>query len=64
MSLFLRAAAEMAPGQAPAGRRSVERMRAINPALDVKFASKMLPFKFADDKERILSALRAAGLPN
>jgi hypothetical protein len=39
-------------------------MRSINPTLSVKFASKMLPFKFADDKERILSALRAAGLPS
>ena len=38
-------------------------MRALNPALNVRFASKMLPFKFAEDKERILSALRAAGLP-
>jgi TolB-like protein/Tfp pilus assembly protein PilF len=64
MSLFLRAAAEMAAGQSTAARRTVERMRATNPALDIKFASKMLPFKFADDKERILSALRAAGLPN
>lgn len=64
ISLFLRAAAEMAAGQDNAGRRSVERMRAINPALDINFASKMLPFKFADDKQQILSALRAAGLPN
>lgn len=38
-------------------------MRAINPALDLKFASKMLPFKFTADKERILLGLRAAGLP-
>jgi hypothetical protein len=45
-----------------AGAR-VARMRAINPALDLKFASKMLPFKFTADKERILLGLRAAGLP-
>ena len=64
ISLFLRAAAETAAGQADASHRSVERMRAMNPALNVRFASKMLPFKFADDKERILSALRQAGLPN
>ena len=64
MSLFLRAAAEMTAGQSAAARRTVERMRAINPALDIKFAGKMLPFKSGDDKERILSALRAAGLPN
>jgi len=38
-------------------------MRAINPALDIKFASKMLPFKFVEDREIILSGLRAAGLP-
>ena len=36
ISLLLRAAAEMAGGQDDAGRRSVERMRAINPALDIK----------------------------
>jgi hypothetical protein len=53
----------MAAGQRTAGQRTVERMRAINPALDIKFASKMLPFKFFEDKELILSALRAAGLP-
>ena len=64
ISLFLRVAAEMTAGQSAVARRYVERMRAINPALDVKFASKMLPFKFADDKQCILSALRAAGLPN
>jgi TolB-like protein len=63
ISLFLRAAAEVAAGQSVTGRQYVERMRAINPALDVKFASKMLPFKFADDKEHILSALKVAGLP-
>jgi hypothetical protein len=38
-------------------------MRTINPTLSVK-TSKMRPFKFADDEERILMALRAAGLPN
>jgi adenylate cyclase len=64
ISLFLRVAAEMAAGHSSAGRQYVERMRAINPALDVKFASKMVPFKFAEDKERVLSALRAAGLPS
>jgi hypothetical protein len=64
ISLFLRAAAEVAAGHTDAGRRSVERMRAVNPALNIRFASKMLPFKFADDKERILSALRDAGLPD
>ena len=58
ISLLLRAAAENA-----VARRYVERMRAINPALDLKFAGRMLPFKYADDKERILSALAAAGLP-
>lgn len=63
MSLFLRAAAEMTAGNDAAGRRTVARMRAINPALDLKFASKMLPFKFTADKERILLGLRAAGLP-
>jgi TolB-like protein len=63
ISLFLRAAAEMVAGQDDAGRRSVKRMRAINPALDIKFVSKMLPFKFAEDRELILTALRAAGLP-
>jgi tetratricopeptide (TPR) repeat protein len=64
ISLLLRAAAEMAGGQDDAGRRFVERMRAINPALDIKFASKMLPFKFVEDRELILSGLRAAGLPD
>ncbi|MGA8815715.1 MAG: winged helix-turn-helix domain-containing tetratricopeptide repeat protein [Xanthobacteraceae bacterium] len=64
ISLFLRAAAEMTAGRDSAGRRSVERMRAINPGLDIKFASKMLPFKFGGDRELILSALRAAGLPD
>ena len=64
ISLFLCAAAQMAAGQDNAAHRSVERMRAINPSLDIKFASKMLPFKFADDKEQILSALGAPGLPN
>ena len=64
ISLFLRAAAEVAAGRDMAARRFVERMRAINPALDIRFASKMLPFKYLDDKERILSALRTAGLPN
>ncbi len=63
ISLLLRAAAEMAGGQDDAGRRSVERMRAINQALDIKFARKMLPFKFVEDREFILSGLRAAGLP-
>jgi tetratricopeptide (TPR) repeat protein len=64
ISLFLRTAAEVAAGQTDAGRRTVERMRAVNPAVTVRFASKMLPFKFSEDKERILSALRDAGLPN
>jgi hypothetical protein len=64
ISLFLRAAAEVAAGQTDAGRRTVERMCAVNPALHLRFASKMLPFKFSEDKERILSALRVAGLPN
>jgi hypothetical protein len=64
ISLFLRAAAETAAGQGDAGRRSVERMLAINPALNLAFASKMLPFKFAEDRERILSALKDAGLPD
>ncbi len=64
ISLFLRVAAEVAAGQTDAACRTVERMRGVNPTLNVRFASKMLPFKFADDKERILSALRDAGLPN
>jgi TolB-like protein len=64
ISLFLRAAAEVAAGNTDAGRRTVERMCAVNPALNVRFASKMLPFKFSEDKESILSALRDAGLPN
>jgi TolB-like protein len=64
ISLFLRAAAEVAAGRNDAGRRSVERMQAVNPALNIRFAGKMLPFKFAEDKERILSALRDAGLPD
>jgi TolB-like protein len=64
ISLFLRAAAEVVTGRTDAGRRSVERMRAVNPALNIRFASKMLPFKFPEDKESILSALRDAGLPN
>jgi len=63
ISLILRVAAEMAAGRPAVARRFVERMRAINTALDVEFASKMMPFKFAEDKERILSMLRAAGLP-
>jgi TolB-like protein len=63
ISLFLGAAAEMAAGQDEAARRYVERMQAINPALDIKFARKMLPFKFVEDRELILSGLRAAGLP-
>ena len=63
ISLLLRAAAEAAEGRNAVARRYVERMRAINPALDLKFAGRMLPFKYADDKERILSALAAAGLP-
>ena len=63
ISLFLRVAAEMAAGHDTLAHQYVQRMRGINPALDVKFARKMLPFKYADDKERILSALRAAGLP-
>ena len=37
--------------------------RTVGPYIDVKFASKMLQFKFTDDKERIVSALTAAGLP-
>ena len=53
----------MVAGQDDAGHRSVARMRAINPALDIKFASQMLPFKYADDRELIISALKAAGLP-
>jgi hypothetical protein len=39
-------------------------MRAVHPALNIRFASKTLTFKFADDRERILSALPDAGLPN
>lgn len=62
ISLLLRAAAEAAAGQDAVAGEYVKRMRTINPALDLKFASKMLPFKYADDKERILSALRTAGL--
>ena len=62
ISLLLRAAAEAAAGRDAVARRYVERMRAINPALDLKFAGRTLPFKFADDKERILFALTSAGL--
>ena len=62
ISLLLRAAAEAAAGQDAVAGEYVKRMCTINPALDLKFASKMLPFKYADDKERILSALRTAGL--
>ena len=64
ISLILRVAAEMVAGRPIVARQFVERMRAINSAIDVDFASKMMPFKFGQDKERILSALRAAGLPN
>jgi TolB-like protein/Tfp pilus assembly protein PilF len=64
ISLFLRAAAEMDAGRGVAARSYVDRMRTINPALNIKFASKMLPFKFAADKDRILSTLRAVGLPD
>ena len=64
ISLLLRAAAEVAVKREAAAHQFVERMRAINPKLDLKFASKMLPFKYADDKERILSSLRGAGLPD
>ena len=63
ISLFLRVAAEMAAGHAALAHQYVQRMRGINPALDLKFAGNMLPFKYSDDKERILSALGAAGLP-
>ena len=63
ISLLLRAAAETAAGRDEAARQYVERMRTINPTLDLKFASRMLPFKFADDKECVLSALTRAGLP-
>jgi hypothetical protein len=44
-------------------RQFVGRIREINPALDLKFAGKMLPFKHREDKETILGALAAAGLP-
>jgi TolB-like protein len=64
ISLLLRAAAEMAVGRESTARQYVERMRDVNPALGLKFASKMLPFKYADDKDRILYALRGAGLPH
>jgi tetratricopeptide (TPR) repeat protein len=62
ISLLLRAAIEVAVGRDAVARRYVERMRAINPALDLKFGGRMLPFKYAGDKERILSALARAGL--
>jgi TolB-like protein/tetratricopeptide (TPR) repeat protein len=64
ISLLLRVAAEMALGHEALATRNVQRTLGINPALDLKFASKMLPFKYADDKERVLSMLRAAGLPD
>jgi TolB-like protein/Tfp pilus assembly protein PilF len=64
ISLLLRAAAEVAAQRETVAREFVERMRAINPRLDLKFASRMLPFKYAEDKERILSDLRSAGLPD
>jgi TolB-like protein/Tfp pilus assembly protein PilF len=63
ISLLLRAAAEMAANREALARQFVERMCAVNPKLDLKFAGRMLPFKFAEDRERILSDLRAAGLP-
>ncbi len=63
ISLFLRVAAEMGEGNTPAAHQHVERIRGVSPTLDVDFASRMLPFRHADDKELILSALRAAGLP-
>jgi tetratricopeptide (TPR) repeat protein len=62
ISLLLRTAAEVEAGREAASRQYVERMIAINPALDLRFAGKMLPFKYVEDKERILSALRTAGL--
>ena len=37
-------------------------LQGASSALDLKFAGRMLPFKYADDKERILSALTGAGL--
>jgi hypothetical protein len=63
ISLLLRAAADMGAGNTSAARQHVERIRGISPTLDVAFASKMLAFQHSDDKELILSALRAAGLP-
>lgn len=64
ISLLLRISAETAAGHEAAANEYVQRTHNINPALSLKFASKMLPFKYADDKEAILSALRAAGVPN
>ena len=52
ISLLLRAAAGEAVERDSLAREHVERMRAINPALDLKFAGQMLPFKYADDKEQ------------
>jgi TolB-like protein len=64
ISLFLRAAAEVAAERSEVARQFVGRIREINPALDLKFAGKMLPFKHHEDKKTILGALTAAGLPD
>jgi TolB-like protein/Tfp pilus assembly protein PilF len=63
ISLLLRTAAEVAAERHDVARQFVERMQQISPALDLKFAGQMLPFKYAQDKRAILSALSAAGLP-
>ena len=64
ISLFLRAAAEVAAERSEVARQFVGRIREINPALDLKFAGKMLPFQHHEDKKTILGALTAAGLPD
>lgn len=62
ISLLFLAAAEIAAGEKGEARRVVDRMLGINPALDLRFARKMLPLRYSEDKISVLSALKAAGL--
>jgi TolB-like protein/Flp pilus assembly protein TadD len=63
ISLLFRTAAEIAAGNDKVARQFVGRMLGINPTLDLKFASKMLPLRYPEDKASVVSALKAAGLP-
>lgn len=63
ISLFLRTAAEIKMERPEVARQFAERIHNINPAIDLKFAAKMLPFKYPDDKQSILAALKSAGVP-